>query len=132
MPETTAHQQILLVEDDDAIARMLSGYLEGAGFDVHRESHGVDAVKFAVAHRPDLVILDLQLPDIHGYEVCKSLREHYHSWSMPILMLTGMDAPLDQLRGYAHGADAYMTKPFEPPELLPTIALLLGKSEHDV
>ena len=132
MRDTVEHRQILLVEDDDAIARMLSGYLEGAGFDVHRESHGIDAVKFAVAHRPDLVILDLQLPDIHGYEVCKTLREYYHSWSLPILMLTGMDAPMDQLRGYAHGADAYITKPFEPPELLPTIALLLGKSEHDV
>jgi len=128
--EETARQQILLVEDEEQIAQLLRGYLESVGFEVHSETRGAEAIKFAAEHRPDLVILDLQLPDIHGYDVCKELRKQYHSWTLPILMLTGMDAPMDQLRGYAHGADAYVTKPFEPPELLPTIALLLGKTEQ--
>ncbi len=128
--EETARQQILLVEDEEQIAQLLRRYLESVGFEVHSETRGAEAIKFAAEHRPDLVILDLQLPDIHGYDVCKELRKQYHSWTLPILMLTGMDAPMDQLRGYAHGADAYVTKPFEPPELLPTIALLLGKTEQ--
>jgi len=128
--ESFPHRQILLVEDEERIAGLLKDYLESVGFEVHSETRGAEALKFAATHRPDLVILDLQLPDIHGYDVCKELRKQYHSWTLPILMLTGMDAPMDQLRGYAHGADAYMTKPFEPPDLLPTIALLLGKTDQ--
>ncbi len=128
--EAFPHQQILLVEDEERIAGLLKRYLESVGFDVHSETHGAEALKFAAEHQPDLVILDLQLPDIHGYDVCKALRKQYHSWTLPILMLTAMDAPMDQLRGYAHGADAYVTKPFEPPDLLPTIALLLGKTDQ--
>jgi len=127
--EESRRQQILLVEDETKISDVLADYLESVGFSVHSETHGAEAIKFAATHQPDLVILDLQLPDIHGYEVCKVLRQQYHSWVLPILMLTGMDAPMDQLRGYAHGADAYVTKPLEPPELLPTIELLLGKTD---
>lgn len=120
--------RILIVEDEEAIANLLKQYLDKEGFDVHVEWCGASALTYAAEHRPDLVILDLQLPDLHGYEVCKALRALYHAWTLPIIMLTGMDAPLDRLRGYAYGADAYLTKPFEPPALLPMITLLLGKA----
>ena len=123
-------QRILVVEDEEPIARLLKRYLESVGFDVHNEASGAEALSYAAEHRPDLVILDLRLPDVHGYEVCKGLRRLYDSWVVPIMMLTGMDTPLDKLRGFAHGADAYLTKPFEPPALLPTIAFLLGKTEQ--
>ena len=130
MVTVTARQRILVVEDEEPIARLLQRYLESVGFDVHREGSGAAALGYAAEHRPDLVILDLRLPDVHGYDVCKGLRRLYHAWVVPIMMLTGMDTPLDKLRGFSYGADAYLTKPFEPPALLPTIELLLGRTEQ--
>ena len=125
------HSRILIVEDEQSIATLLTRCLEMEGFDVHAETTGESALSYAAQHRPDLVILDLRLPDLHGYEVCKALRALYHSWTLPIVMLTGMDTPVDRLRGYAYGADAYLTKPFEPPALLPTITFLLSKTSAD-
>ena len=129
MDEALIHQHILVVEDDEGIARLLKRYLESVGFAVHNSLTGTTALRYAAEHKPDLVILDLRLPDVHGYEVCKELRRLYESWAVPIMMLTSLDAPTDRLRGFAYGADAYVTKPFEPPELLSTISLLLGKTE---
>jgi two-component system response regulator BaeR len=129
MVETIARRHILVVEDEPAIARILASYLEDEGYDVHSELTGSGAMAYAAEHQPDLVILDLRLPDVHGYEVCKELRKRYAAWTVPIMMLTALDSPLDRLRGLAYGADAYLTKPFEPPALLPTIEFLLSKIE---
>lgn len=123
--------RLLVVEDEAPIARLLATYLTAAGYEVHTESRGGDALAWLETQRPDLVILDLRLPDMSGLEICRLLRKRFHSWSLPIVMLTGMDAPADQLRGYAHGADAYLTKPFEPPALLPTLQVLLKKPGVD-
>ena len=120
-----SHQQILVVEDEEAQARLLKLLLESAGYDVQTEGRGSAALSFAAEHRPDLVILDLRLPDMGGYEVCQRLRKLFHPWPVPTVMLTAMDKPIDQLRGFAHGADAYLTKPCESDELLKTIASLL-------
>lgn len=129
MVDTAVRRRILVVEDEPGIARLLQRYLEAMGFDVHAESTGLAALAYVRVNRPDLILLDLRLPDLHGYEVCKELRRSHPSWELPILMLTSLDAPLDRVRGYAYGADAYVTKPFEPPELLPNINLLLGKMD---
>jgi two-component system response regulator VicR len=129
MAETALRRRILVVEDEPAIARILESFLGDEGYDVHSELTGTGAMAYAAEHQPDMVILDLRLPDIHGYEVCKELRRRHEAWVMPIIMLTALDAPLDRLRGLAHGADAYLTKPFEPPALLPTIQFLLSKTE---
>ena len=123
--------KLLVIEDEAPIARLLSTYLTAAGYEVHAESQGMAALTWMEHQRPDLVILDLRLPDMNGLEVCRVLRKRFHSWSLPIVMLTGMDAPADQLRGYAHGADAYITKPFEMPSLLPTLQVLLKKPGAD-
>ena len=120
--------QILIVEDDDAMSRLLKTLLELSGYEVHVEGSGSAGLNYAAEEQPDLVILDLRLPDINGYEVCRKLRQFSNSWSMPILMLTGMDKPADQLRGFAFGADAYLTKPCDPAELLKTVSLLLGQT----
>lgn len=125
---TMQHKRILVVEDDAALAELMKMRLEEEGFEVHTESRGAAALTFASAHQLDLVILDLRLPDISGYDVAKRLRQLYHPWVLPVLMLTGMDKPVDQLRGFAFGADAYLTKPYNPDELLKTIALLLGEA----
>ena len=123
----TTRKQILLVEDDHALASSMKRVLELEGFEVMIESTGQAALAKAADSQPTLVILDLKLPDIHGYQVCKELRKLYHYWVVPILMLTGMDQPIDQLRGFAYGADACLTKPCNAEELLKTIHLLLGE-----
>ena len=123
-------RRILVVEDEVGIGRLLTAYLESVGFEAHHETHGESALRYVTECRPDLVILDLQLPDIHGYAVCQELRRLYHAWALPIMMLTGMDAGMDKLRGFACGADAYLTKPFEPPELLPTVMRLLDQTQN--
>ncbi|MBI4598000.1 MAG: response regulator, partial [Candidatus Omnitrophica bacterium] len=89
---------------------------------------GKAAISWAVEHQPDLVILDLVLPDMDGHKVCQELRRLYSFWALPVLILTAKNQPIDQLRGFAHGADAYMTKPFESGELLRTVALLVGNT----
>jgi len=125
--DTPRRKRVLIVEDEEALSRLMRWQLESVGFEVKTETHGATALAFAAEHRPDLVILDLRLPDIHGYEVCRQLRKVYHPWIVPILMVTAMDKPIDQVRGYAHGADAYLTKPYEEAELLRTVTLLLGE-----
>ena len=118
---------ILIVEDDPAVARLLGGHLSQVGYDTQTEAYGRMALNRAVTRHPDLVILDIRLPDMSGYEVCRELRNLFPYWRIPVLMLTGLSQPADQLRGFAHGADAYLTKPCPIPELLQTIGLLLGE-----
>ena len=112
----------------DPLAEALKRRLQLEHFIADTVSSGKTALSWAAEHQPDLVILDLQLPDVHGYDVCHALRKLYHPWTVPILMLTGMDRPVDQLRGFAHGADAYLTKPYQPGELLKTVNLLLAET----
>ena len=125
--ENAPRQRILLVEDDEAMVRLLRSVLEMSGYDVSVVRCGATALTCATDSQPSLVILDVGLPDMNGYEVSRRLRHSFNPWAMPILMLTGLDKPADQLRGFASGADAYLTKPFDLPELLSTIALLLGQ-----
>ena len=122
--------RILVVEDEVGIGRLISAYLESVWYEVHHETRGEAALLYAAAHRPELVILDLCLPDIHGYQVCHVLPRLYSMWARPIMILSSLDANIDQLRGYASGADAYLTKPFEPPQLLPTVTRLLGQTPN--
>lgn len=123
---TTRHKRILIVEDETALARLVQWQLQSAGFEPRAVATGKEALAAATDHWPDLVILDLRLPDMSGYDVCRQLRSLASPWELPVLMLTALDQPIDQLRGYAFGADAYMTKPFDPPELIKTVCLLLG------
>ena len=120
-------RELLVVEDDPAMARVLQRYFESAGFHVHAEQTGTGGLLHAAEHPPELVVLDLRLPDMSGYEVCRTLRRLFGPWSLPIVMLTGLDQPVDQLRGVAHGADAYLTKPCELTELLKTVSFLLSE-----
>ncbi len=120
-------KRILIVDDEAALVRMLESQLAPIGFEVHAVTHGKQALSYAAEHNVDLAILDINLPDINGYEVAKELRRVYSPWVLPIIMLTVRDRPVDQLRGFAHGADAYLTKPFASIELFQTIGLLLGE-----
>lgn len=124
-------EKILVIEDDESMAKLLRTLFELAGYKVRVETSGATGLTDVAEHTPDLVILDVKLPDMNGYEVCRKLRQFFHPWALPVLMFTGLDKPVDQLRGFAFGADAYLTKPCEPTELLKTVALLLGRPDPE-
>ena len=120
-------EKILIVEDDPDVAGALKVRLASAGYRPEIVDQGEAAIHFAADNPPDLVILDLKLPDMHGYEVCRLLRKQFQPWELPVLMLTGSDDAKSKWNGFATGADAYLTKPYRPAELLKTVRLLLGQ-----
>ena len=124
-------RSILIVEDEEKIAHYMSARLERAGYDVASETCGRAALATAAKQPPDLVILDLRLPDIPGYEVCRELRRMHQPWSMAVLIVSALDQPIDKLRGFANGADAYLSKPFEMPVIIDTIMRLLGQRQPE-
>ena len=121
-------ERILVVEDEDKLARLMKQLLEAFGFEVQTAGSGAEALTAAAQERPDLVTLDLRLPDQDGFAVCRQLRRLYHSSVMPVVMVTAMDQPVDHLRGIASGADAYLTKPYDSSELVQTIVTLLEQA----
>ena len=122
----TEHKRVLVVDDEEKITRLLKTYLESNGYEVETRTMGLEAVDYAKEHQPDLVILDLKLPDISGYEVSDSLRQVYNHDTLPILMLTSLDRPEDRERGFEHGADAYISKPFDFSAVAQQVGLLLS------
>jgi DNA-binding response OmpR family regulator len=128
---STTRRNILVIEDEQDVAELLQARLESAGYDVHVESEGQKGLSYAAEHRPDLVILDLMLPDIDGYQVCRTLQEDAKPWTIPVLMLTAKDQPADKLVGFLRGAGAYLTKPYEASELLSTIEVLLAREHNE-
>jgi len=120
-------RRILVVEDEPDVAALLRSRLESHGYEVCVEGGGRAAVAQAQVLRPDLVILDLMLPDMDGFAVSEELRHLYRPWSVPVLMLTARSQARDKLHGYAAGADAYLTKPYDAAELLSTVERLLGQ-----
>ncbi|WP_457599841.1 response regulator [Hydrogenivirga sp.] len=114
--------KILIVEDDPLIADMVRRYLEKEGFKAYWDSEGANALKSFELLRPDLVILDLMLPDVDGFELCKSF-----SPSSMVLILTAKDADEDKIVGLELGADDYLTKPFNMRELVARVKALLRR-----
>jgi len=108
---------ILIVEDDLDVSEMLDAYFRVQGYDVIVANWGEDGVERCQAMRPDLVILDIRLPDIDGYEVAKRLRENRRTANIPIIFLTEKRSRSDRLQGLELGADDYITKPFDIQEL---------------
>ena len=121
-------KRILMVEDEPGFSKVLEQWLTLHGFEVHAEATGEGALGCALDYQPDVVLLDLKLPDMSGYDVCRSLRQQFNPWELPVVMLTAMDSPADQLRGFAFGADAYLTKPVDLSELLKTIGMITGET----
>jgi two-component system alkaline phosphatase synthesis response regulator PhoP len=120
-----AARHILIVDDDEKILKTLRAYLEHDGFSVGIAIDGVMALEQARERAPDLVVLDLMLPQLDGIEVCRQLREH---GSVPIIMLTARTTEPDKLRGLKAGADDYITKPFSPRELVARIHAVLRRT----
>ncbi|SEM48957.1 response regulator transcription factor [Streptacidiphilus jiangxiensis] len=121
-------RRILVVDDDPTVAEVVSGYLQRAGYAVDRAGDGRAALEQAAARRPDLVVLDLMLPEIDGLEVCRRLRAEPLSHAVPIVMLTAKGDEHDRILGLELGADDYVTKPFSPRELVLRIQSVLRRS----
>lgn len=117
--------KIMVVEDDKKLRRLLELELEHAGFDVVSYEGGLDAIENFGTDKPDLVILDIMLPDTSGYEVATELRKL--SPDVLIIMLTALGMKKDKLTGFESGADDYITKPFDTEELLARIRALLRR-----
>lgn len=127
--QTDLRKRILIVEDERDTAKLERAHLISKGYDVHTETYGSAALTYAADHRPDLVILDLKLPDISGLEVCRELRTLYRPWTVPIVMVTAMDRPAEQVQGFTSGANVYLTKPCELTEIENAVAFLLDANK---
>jgi DNA-binding response OmpR family regulator len=123
--------QILMIEDDERLAKMVGDYLRQSGFGFSHAADGTQGLAAVQYTSPDLVILDLMLPDMDGLQVCQKIRGLSGAQSQtPVLMLTAKGDPMDRIIGLELGADDYLPKPFEPRELLARIrAILRRKTE---
>jgi DNA-binding response OmpR family regulator len=124
---------VLLVEDERKLRELVRSYLERAGFTVVSTESGAEAITLALSASPDLVVLDLGLPDVPGETVARELRA---AGTTPILMLTAKSAEEDRIRGLELGADDYVTKPFSPRELVLRVQAILRRggpaAAHDI
>jgi DNA-binding response OmpR family regulator len=123
-----APTSILVVEDEGSIASFVSLYLKNAGYTVRTAANGSEALAQVAAQMPGLIVLDLMLPDIDGIEVCKRIRQ---TSDVPILMLTARDEDVDKIIGLEVGADDYLTKPFNPRELVARVKSILRRATPD-
>ena len=125
-------QQLLMIEDDIRLANMVSEYLRQSGYGVTHAADGASGLAALEAAVPDLIILDLMLPDMDGLEVCRRIKSQAAASggqpSPAILMLTAKGDPMDRIVGLEIGADDYLPKPFEPRELLARIRAVLRRS----
>lgn len=126
--EIAARKKILVVEDEQQIAQFLQRGLQYKGFAVQAAATGEEALSLTVTYRPDLVLLDIMLPDFSGIEVCRALR-FGETGALPILMLTAKDERTDKILGLESGADDYITKPFDFEELVARIRAALRRVE---
>jgi two-component system response regulator MtrA len=116
----------VVIEDDEAIGALVGTYLEQAGFEVVRECTGEGGFEAVARRRPRFVVLDLGLPDVDGFDLCRRLRD---SADVPILILTARDEEADRVIGLELGADDYLTKPFSPRELVARVRAVLRRAE---
>ena len=121
---------ILLVEDDMDVADMLNAYFRVQGYEILTENFGEDAIRTCEQKTPDLIILDIRLPDIDGFEVASQLRENRRTSDIPIIFLTKQDSREDRLRGLAIGGDDYIVKPFDIQELRLRVRNALARAKQ--
>jgi DNA-binding response OmpR family regulator len=119
--------RVLVVDDERPLVGVITSYLEREGFTVLQAHDGVDAVEMARSHDPGLVLLDLMLPGIDGFEVCRQLRQFSDAY---VIMLTARDEEVDKVVGLSVGADDYLVKPFSPRELVARIRAMLRRPRH--
>ncbi len=119
--------RILIIEDEEAIAELEKDYLELSGFEVETDGRGDTGLEKALAEDFDLFILDLMLPGVDGFEICRRIREEKNK---PVIMVSAKKDDIDKIRGLGMGADDYMTKPFSPSELVARVKAHLARYER--
>ncbi len=119
--------KILIIEDEEVIADLEKDYLELSGFEVEIKNNGKDGLEHALKDDFSLIILDLMLPEIDGFEVCKKIREERN---IPIIMVSAKKDDIDKIRGLGLGADDYITKPFSPSELVARVKAHLNRYDR--
>jgi DNA-binding response OmpR family regulator len=125
-------KKILVVDDDADIVDLLCFNLKKAGFAIGTAADGIEALKKARSIRPDLILLDLMMPELDGFAVCEILRRDSVTAGIPIIMLTALSSELSRLAGMSSGANEYVAKPFSPGALVARIEKLLrGSSAAD-
>ena len=117
--------RILIVEDEESIAELEKDYLELSGFEVEIENNGETGLKRGMEEDFDLLILDLMLPGVDGFEICKKIREVKNT---PIIMVSAKKDDIDKIRGLGLGADDYITKPFSPSEMVARVKAVCRKT----
>ena len=120
-------QKILVVDDDKHIAELISLYMMKDGYETEEVYDGREAIKVAESFQPDLILLDLMLPGMDGYQVCTEIRKNSR---VPIIMLTAKGETFDKVLGLELGADDYIVKPFDPKELVARVKAVLRRSEN--
>ena len=118
---------VLIVDDDPAALRMMEYIFDRADYEVHLATNGPEALSKVNEAKPDLIILDVMMPDVTGLEVCQQLRAEPASAHLPIIMLSAKDQLEDKVNGFEAGADDYVSKPVDPQELLARAKALLHR-----
>ncbi len=124
---SNGERAIVIVEDDPNIADLVDLYLREAGFRVLQASNGDRGLELIAQHRPALCVLDVGLPGIDGFEVCRRIRSAPATAALPVLFLTARDGEIDRVLGLELGADDYVTKPFSPRELVARVKAILRR-----
>lgn len=126
-PSASAPKRVLVVDDEESILELVGYHLQRAGFEVLLATTGVEGYRLATESKLDMVVLDLMLPDMDGFEVCRRIRRKS---DVPIIMLTARADEVDKIVGLEIGADDYVTKPFNPRELVARVRALLRRAGH--
>ncbi len=121
-------KKVLVVDDEPAIVLMVRSRLTNAGYEVEEANDGREAIQKTKEWAPDLVIMDVMMPRPNGVQVCRMLKDDPDTRAIPIVLLTAKSTESDQFWGQESGADAYLTKPYDPQELLATVARLINKT----
>jgi twitching motility two-component system response regulator PilG len=124
---SVAKQKILIVEDEESLLKLESILLTSKGYDVRGVSNGQEALDAIAEEKPDLVLLDIMLPEIDGFEVCQRIKDDPDTKGIPVIMLTAKKSREDMARGEKVGADWYITKPFKSVMVIETIQRFLTK-----
>jgi len=124
-------KKILAVDDEKHIARLIEINLQKAGYEVVTASNGKEAMDAVAADKPDLIVLDWMMPQMSGLEVLKALKVDPQTETIPVIMLTAKAADADVFKGWSSGVDCYLTKPFNPMELLTFVERILNQGEED-
>ena len=127
---TSRPVRVLVVDDSEAIRQLIAVNLELEGYDVRRAADGLEALEVAAQWRPDVVTLDMVMPRLDGLATCARLRADPATAGVAVVLVTGRAQAADRDRGEAAGVDAYLTKPFEPAELVATVARLAAKGHR--